>query len=90
MEKFQFHLASEKAYHYIWHELADKILEESKGTLQGEDADAKAMRQHTLYTCLTTSLKLLHPFMPFVTETIWQELPQKESDFLMVASWPKA
>jgi len=90
MEKFQFHMASEKIYHYVWHELADKILEESKAVLQGEDADAKAVRQHVLYTCLTTSLKLLHPFMPFVTETIWQQLPKKESDFLMVAPWPKA
>jgi valyl-tRNA synthetase len=90
MEKFQFHMASEKAYHYVWHELADKILEESKTILQGEDTAAKALRQATLYTCLTTSLKLLHPFMPFVTEVVWQNLPQKETDMLMVASWPKA
>jgi valyl-tRNA synthetase len=43
---------------------------------------------HTLYIVLVTCLKLLHPFMPFVTETIWQELPEKETDFLMVAPWP--
>lgn len=88
MEKFQFHMASEKAYHYVWHELADKILEESKAVLQGEDAHAKAARQYVLYEGLTTSLKLLHPFMPFVTETIWQNLPKKDSEFLMVAKWP--
>ena len=88
LEKFQFHLASEKLYHYVWHELADKILEESKPILTGDDGSAKAARQATLHTCLTTSLKLLHPFMPFVTETIWQNLPQKEADFLMVAEWP--
>jgi valyl-tRNA synthetase len=41
-----------------------------------------------LYDVLTISLKLLHPFMPFVTEAIWQELPHKESDQLMVATWP--
>ena len=41
-----------------------------------------------LYEILTISLKLLHPFMPFVTEAIWQELPEKESDLLMAAKWP--
>lgn len=88
MEKYQFHLASEKLYHYVWHELADKILEESKEIVSGTDEEAKQARVHTLYTCLTTSLKLLHPFMPFVTEEIWQALPQKESELLMVAPWP--
>ena len=90
MNAFRYDLASEKAYHYVWHELADKILEESKEILNGEDADAKAARQYVLKECLLTSLKLLHPFMPFVTETIWQRLPKemRESDFLMVAKWP--
>jgi valyl-tRNA synthetase len=47
-------------------------------------------RQRMLHEYLATSLKLLHPFMPFVTETIWQELPKemKDSDILMVAEWP--
>ena len=83
------YLAAEKAYHYVWHELADKILEESKPLLTSEDTDTKVSRTYVLYTCLTTSLKLLHPFMPFVTETIWQNLPEKESEFLMVAQWPR-
>ena len=89
-------MAAEKAYHYVWHELADKILEESKPVLAGSDVGLKASRQYVLYTCLTTSLKLLHPFMPFITETIWQNLPvrqaglpARESDYLMVAKWPK-
>ncbi len=90
LSAYRLHLAAEKLYQYVWTEFADTILEESKPILQGTDAEAKAARQYTLYQCLTTSLKLLHPFMPFVTEAIWQELPQKESDFLMVASWPKA
>ncbi len=88
IEENRLYLAAEKAYHYIWHEFADKILEESKSILGGDDAQAKASRQYVLYTCLVTSLKLLHPFMPFVTETIWQNLPEKESEFLMVAKWP--
>ena len=85
---YRFHLAAEKAYHYVWHELADNVLEESKTLLNDADTKTKAARQHVLYKCLTTSLKLLHPFMPFVTETIWQALPQKESELLMVARWP--
>ncbi|MEK7613717.1 MAG: valine--tRNA ligase [Patescibacteria group bacterium] len=87
-EKYQLYLAAEKTYHYVWGEVADKILEESKPILQGSDAEAKLSRQYTLYTILTTSLKLLHPFMPFVTEEIWQSLPHKDADLLMVASWP--
>ncbi len=94
MEKFQFHLAAEKAYHYVWNELADKILEESKPILQGSDATLKYSRQFILSKCLITSLKLLHPFMPFVTEAVWQELPPHvrgdERDLLMIAEWPHA
>ena len=89
LENFQYHLASEKLYHYLWHEVADKTVEESKAILSGDDATAKLSRQHTLYTILTTSLKLLHPFMPFVTEEIWSHLPYKEVDMLMIAEWPK-
>jgi len=89
LENFRYHLASDKIYHYIWHEVADKILEDSKPILEGNDKAAKLSRQWILYEILTTSLKLLHPFMPFVTEEIWQSLPHKETDMLMVAKWPK-
>lgn len=93
MDEWRFDLASEKLYHYVWHDLADKILEESKPILSGSDITHKAVRQEVLMECLLTSLKLLHPYMPFVTETIWQQLPAqfapfKEQDILMVASWP--
>ncbi len=92
MEKSRYDLASEKAYHYVWHELADKILEASKEILAGSDSEARKIRQYTLVTCLIASLKLLHPFMPFVTEAVWQNLPDhmrgNERDILMVANWP--
>lgn len=90
MNKDRFDLASEKIYQYIWTELADKILEESKPILTGENAQAKIARQAVLRECLTTSLKILHPYMPFITETIWQQLPSplKDTDVLMVAKWP--
>ena len=79
MEDYRSYIAAEKIYHYIWHRFADVILEESKGK---EDYNA------TLYYILENSLKLLHPFMPFITEEIWQELPDKDSDLLMIANWP--
>ncbi len=92
IEKFNLYLAGEKAYHYVWHELADIILEESKSILTGEDKEQRHARQQVLLKCLTTSLKMLHPFMPYVTEAIWQELPPKfkNSELLMVAKWPTA
>jgi valyl-tRNA synthetase len=91
IEKFSLYLAGEKAYHYVWHELADKILEESKSILASEDLEAKRARQFVLKECLTTSLKMLHPFMPFVTETIWQNMPNemRDQNILMVAKWPE-
>jgi valyl-tRNA synthetase len=92
IEKFNLYLAGEKAYHYVWHELADKVLEESKEILNGEDAEARLSRQYVLLTCLLSSLKLLHPFMPFLTETIWQNLPEahrRNEEVLMVAKWER-
>ncbi len=90
MEKDRFDLAAEKIYHFVWDHFASQVIEESKPLLLAGGA-SKASRQRMLHHYLVTSLKLLHPFMPFVTETIWQELPpqMKDSDMLMVAKWPK-
>jgi valyl-tRNA synthetase len=90
LNNFRYHLASEKLYHFVWHEFADQTIEESKPILKGDDAAAKLSRQRTLYHLLTASLKLLHPFMPFVTEEIWSSLPHKETELLMVAPWPSS
>lgn len=89
LEAYRYYLGGEKIYHYVWHRLADEILEESKSILIGSDAAAKASRQALLLSLLDTSLRLLHPFMPFVTEEIWAHLPKEEQDLLMVAAWPK-
>jgi valyl-tRNA synthetase len=88
IENYRLYLAAEKLYHYIWHELADVIIEESKSDLESTEPDIKYRAQWALYTILTTCLKLLHPFMPFVTETIWQSLPERDSELLLVAKWP--
>ncbi|MCA9360673.1 valine--tRNA ligase [Candidatus Kaiserbacteria bacterium] len=90
IDKFSLYLSAEKAYHYVWHDLADVVLEESKPIISGDDTEAKNARQHVLKECLVTSLKILHPFMPFVTEAVWQNLPKemKDHEILMVAKWP--
>jgi valyl-tRNA synthetase len=80
MDEYRFHLAAEKIYHYIWHRLADEVIEESKN---------KPEYGVTLYHLLENSLKLLHPFMPFITEEIWSELDGKK-DLLMIEPWPIA
>jgi len=88
IEEYRVYLAAEKIYNYIWHELADKIIEESKPILAGTDSDASASRALLLIILLDHSLRLLHPFMPFITEEIYQSMPTKDSEFLMVAKWP--
>lgn len=91
MEKDRFDIASERLYHFVWDHFASTVIEESKPLL-AEGGAVRASRQRLLHHYLLTSLKLLHPYMPFVTETIWQELPEnlKDADMLMVAPWPEA
>jgi len=86
--RYRLHLAAETLYHYTWHRFADEVLEASKPLLQGSDTERAASRARTLYGMLLVQLKLLHPFMPFVTEEIWQALPEKDSELLMVSRWP--
>jgi valyl-tRNA synthetase len=89
IEKLDFNHAAEIAYHYFWHTFADKIIEESKPRLKSSDENDAAAARETLINILLGSLKMLHPFMPFVTETIYQELPLKvrQKEFLMVETW---
>ena len=88
IDAYRFYMASDKIYHYIWHNFADIIIEESKPALNGSDEEAKKSIQYALYEILKTSLKLLHPFMPFVTEEIWNSLPHKDKSMLMIEFWP--
>jgi valyl-tRNA synthetase len=87
MEEYKFYLVSEKIYHYVWHTLADVILEESKKIFsEGNDEEKKSRKQFLLHT-LRKILICLHPFMPFVTEEIWSVLPLKNKRLLMVEKW---
>lgn len=87
LDAFRLDLAADEVYHFVWDRFAAEIIEESKPIIAA-GGEAAASRRHTLYSILNTSLRLLHPFMPHVTEAIWQQLPEKESDLLMVAKWP--
>jgi valyl-tRNA synthetase len=89
IEKYRLYIAGEKLYHFTWHRFADEVIERSKTILQGDDEELKKEKVRALYDALVIQLKLLHPFMPFITEEIWQSLPEKECDLLMVATWPK-
>ncbi len=85
IEEYNFHLAGETAYHYLWHTLADKIVEAEKDALRGEDPEKKAAAYHTLETILLECLRMLHPFMPFITEALWQKF--RPGRILMVERW---
>jgi valyl-tRNA synthetase len=88
MENYRLYLASEKLYHYVWHTFADTIIEDSKRIFSaGSEEEKKRRRQFLLHT-LDKMVRMLHPFMPFVTEEIYQSIPGKEAPFLMIALWP--
>lgn len=89
MDEYKFYLVGEKIYQYTWARFADVIIEESKPILSGTDLDAKNSRAQFLLSTLNKIIKLLHPFMPFVTEEIWSMLPAEKKNLLMVESWPK-
>lgn len=87
IDKYNLHLAAEKIYQYIWHRFADIIIEESKTIIADKKTKESISRQYTLYKIFTTCLLILHPFMPFITEKIWQ-YTEKDSGILMVTKWP--
>ncbi len=90
MESYKFYLVSEKLYHYFWDTFANVIIERSKKKIT--DEHNKISAQWLLYTQLVTLTKLIHPFMPFVTEEIWSLLPKQnetnEKKLLIIESWP--
>ena len=89
IEKLRFSQAAETAYHYVWHTFADVVIEEEKKILADPAAseERKQSARATLDVILRGSLVVLHPFMPFVTEAIYQRLPAKNKEFLMVEEW---
>ena len=88
MDRYELGVAAQKVYDFIWDDYCDWYIELTKTRLQGEDEDSKIRAQQVLCYVLTETLKLLHPFMPFITEEIWQALPH-QGDYLMLQQWPE-
>lgn len=88
MQDYKFYLVSEKLYHYMWDTFASTILERSK--IKIAENQNKISAQWTLYTHLVLLVKALHPFMPFITEEIWNMLPMQTNNkkLLIIESWP--
>jgi valyl-tRNA synthetase len=89
IENYHFHRGAEDIYEFFWHKFCDKCIENTKNRIYDEKATdlEKRTAQWVLYKVLTDSLKLMHPFMPFVTEAIWEALGEKEA--LIISSWPE-
>ena len=94
LSAYRFDLAAKALYEFVWHDFCDWYLEFTKTTLNDEaPEDAVQSTLHTLYATLDRILRLLHPFMPFITEELHRQLPQRRDDgdaFLMTHDWPEA
>ncbi|MCL5006604.1 MAG: valine--tRNA ligase [Patescibacteria group bacterium] len=87
LDEFDFNRAGGALYHYFWDVFADKVIESLKPRLNSENAADRAAAQEVLMKMLKEQLKMLHPFMPFVTEEIWSLLPENKNKLLMVEKW---
>ena len=87
MDAYELGVASAKVYDFIWDTYCDWYIELTKARLYGEDEESKRTAQRVLVYVLDQLLRLLHPFMPFITEEIWQAIPH-EGEFLIKAEWP--
>lgn len=86
-EKFEFGEVGRQLYNFIWDDFCDWYIEMAKLPLYGEDEAAKKTTRSVLAYVLDNTMRLLHPFMPFITEEIWQNLPH-EGESITVAAWP--
>ena len=88
LEKYELGVAVQKVYDFLWDTYCDWYIELTKARLYSEDPAQKQTALHVLVYVLDQTLRLLHPFMPFITEEIWQSLPH-EGDALITAAWPE-
>ncbi|ANU19178.1 valine--tRNA ligase [Planococcus plakortidis] len=86
-ERYEFGEVGRLLYNFIWDDFCDWYIEMAKLPLYGEDEQAKAMTRSVLAYVLDNTMRLLHPFMPFITEEIWQNLPT-EGESITIAAWP--
>lgn len=87
--KYEFGEAGRHLYNFIWDELCDWYIEMAKLPLYGDDESEKRMTQSVLAYVLDQTMRMLHPYMPFITEEIWQQLPH-QGESITVAAWPEA
>ena len=88
LDSYELGVASAKVYDFIWDNYCDWYIELTKSRLYSEDEQSKTVAQQVLVYVLDQFLRLLHPFMPFITEEIWQAIPH-EGQHLMTAQWPE-
>ncbi|WP_296971526.1 valine--tRNA ligase [Tepidanaerobacter sp. EBM-38] len=88
LEKFEIGMAAQKIYDFFWNEFCDWYIEMAKIDLYGKNSEARRITQLVLVNVVEQALKLLHPFMPFITEEIWQHI-SREGLSIMVSSWPE-
>ncbi|GAB2720413.1 valine--tRNA ligase [Paenibacillus thermoaerophilus] len=88
LDSYEFGETGRALYNFIWDDLCDWYIEFAKLALYGDDAAAKKRTQSVLAYTLDRTLRLIHPFMPFISEEIWQHLPH-EGDTIMLAPWPQ-
>ncbi|RKQ60453.1 valyl-tRNA synthetase [Thermovibrio guaymasensis] len=88
LESYRFNDAAKAVYQFIWNELADWYLEFTKHRIYKGTEEEKRTAAHTLLKVLRDSLKLLHPIMPFISEEIYQKLPNKDSESIVISPWP--
>jgi valyl-tRNA synthetase len=88
IDAFDFGTAGRLVHDFLWNEFADWYVESSKHYLRSDDARERQRTSFVLRYVWDKGLRLLHPFMPFVTETMWQQLPHYDADSIMVSKWP--
>ena len=87
MEKYEFAMVGNQLYSFVWNDFCSWYIELAKSTINSADATVSKASKSTLLVILTNILKMLHPFMPFVTERIYAEMP-RESESLCISNWP--
>ncbi|MEB6569221.1 valine--tRNA ligase [Staphylococcus auricularis] len=87
-DKYEFGEVGRALYNFIWDEFCDWYIEMSKIPMNGDDEDQKQVTRSVLTYVLDQTMRMLHPFMPFVTEQIWQNLPH-EGETIVTAEWPR-
>ena len=93
LKDYRFKEAIGNIYDFFWHDLCDKYIEVAKPVLYGEDEELKKAKQQIIFYVLERTLRILHPFMPFISEDIWQRLQQlkvkPDADSIMETAWPE-